>query len=124
MSLQIPLKIIAKSRLNNLGKCESCDYFQREFKNNEWVSKCINSEYDDLFISRIDGEIDVSENRIEFGTDEICPLWSPLNVSICKIKDQFTIHGPYLSKRGCDKCHQINIVDPFVQTVLSNLGNK
>ena len=120
MSLQIPLKIIANSRLNNLGKCASCNYFQREFKNNEWVSKCINSEYDDLFISRIDGEIDVSENRIKFGTDEICPLWSPLNVSICKIKGKFTIHGPYFSERGCDKCHRISTIDPFIQTVLGN----
>lgn len=120
MSLQIPLKIIAKSRLNNLGKCESCDYFQREFKNNEWASGCSNLEYDNLFISRIDGEIDSIENETKFGTDEICPLWSPLNVSICKIKDDFTIHGPYFSKRGCDKCHQINNVNPFVQEILGN----
>ncbi len=94
MRLFLQLNLIAKSRLDNIGKCFSCKYQSRNLS-------CIHSKKDILLIT------DDCNSTIPFGTKEICPLWEPLEIDVCwNVNEDHVIHGPYRIRDGCEICKQ------------------
>ena len=83
------LKIISELRLQDSGKCKSCKWNSYWMERGNWEWDCSHKLFNKL---------PDCEEADEIGNKENCPLWEPLNVSICE-KHEF-----YFDKDGCVEC--------------------
>jgi hypothetical protein len=89
------LKLIANERIENIGKCKSCIYNVVWLENGEWNWDCGHSLFEKL---------QSVEETEKFGSEEICPLWEPHSMDMCKVHKE-----PFLINQECYKCKSLEI---------------
>jgi hypothetical protein len=90
------LKVISELRLKNPGKCKSC----------KWASHW--TEYGASFwdcTHKLFEELPENDDYEEMGTKQICPLWEPENIIICKK------HELCFEKHGCGECEYESLIE-------------
>lgn len=87
------LQLLAEHRLSNPGKCNTCKFssYSLEYGTEDW--DCTHKYFEKL------PELNEEEECINWGTDQMCPLWEPLEFSLCEKHNEW-----YPLRIHCSEC--------------------